>query len=365
MPYSSTNRSTLTCEHCQNQIDGQRTGSGPGLGKRPCHDRLYRYSSFAFGIALVLAIPFARSFAISSRTQHSATLTQIVEQADPALQWGAPAAIPFGTPLDSTELSATAKVPGAFIYSPASGTLLSPGTQKLSVTFTPANDGYKSATASVSLTVTPPGSSSFTLNLAPSQPPLNVIYLSPNKDVTVLLAVSPVGDFHQPVSFTCASPLPGLSCTFTPSVVRPTTTPINMTLTLHQAELPPHGAPPLPQPPRAPNPATGSTATLPVPADSPQNHVLEGRPDARRLPGSSMPVACALLLVVIGIRRRLPSTLRCLLLLVAIAASMPICGATLGCGSGPSSENFEDLVVTANSLIQSRSLIFHIVSHSQ
>jgi hypothetical protein len=52
-------------------------------------------------------------------------------------------------------LNATANTPGTFAYSPASGTVLQPGLQTLSVQFTP-NDitDYKPASASVKLQVT-------------------------------------------------------------------------------------------------------------------------------------------------------------------------------------------------------------------
>ena len=57
------------------------------------------------------------------------------------LKWPTPAPIPYGTPLCSTQLDATANVPGKFLYSPKAGTVLPPGNQTLSVTFTPNNSG--------------------------------------------------------------------------------------------------------------------------------------------------------------------------------------------------------------------------------
>ena len=52
------------------------------------------------------------------------------------ITWNAPAAITYGAALSSTQLNATADVPGAFVYSPAAGTVLKAGTQTLSVVFT-------------------------------------------------------------------------------------------------------------------------------------------------------------------------------------------------------------------------------------
>jgi hypothetical protein len=82
------------------------------------------------------------------------TATLIVLKAVPAITWPQPAPITAGTPLSSTQLDATANVPGTFVYSPASGTVLPVGRNILKVTFTP-NDttDYTTATAEVVLTV--------------------------------------------------------------------------------------------------------------------------------------------------------------------------------------------------------------------
>jgi hypothetical protein len=74
--------------------------------------------------------------------------------ATPTITWTAPAAITYGTALSATQLNATANYAGTFTYSPASGTVLSAGTQTLNATFTPS-DATKvaSATAKNSLMV--------------------------------------------------------------------------------------------------------------------------------------------------------------------------------------------------------------------
>jgi xyloglucan-specific exo-beta-1,4-glucanase len=58
------------------------------------------------------------------------------------------------TPLSSAELNAVANTPGTFVYTPAAGTFLTPGTQTLSVTFTP-NDttNYKVTTVTAQIQV--------------------------------------------------------------------------------------------------------------------------------------------------------------------------------------------------------------------
>jgi len=70
-----------------------------------------------------------------SYTQGTVTVTQ----ATPQITWPAPAAIIYGTPLGSAQLDATASAPGIFSYNPAPSTVLQPGNQTLTVTFTPAD----------------------------------------------------------------------------------------------------------------------------------------------------------------------------------------------------------------------------------
>jgi hypothetical protein len=64
----------------------------------------------------------------------------------------------YATALDSSQLNATANVPGGFVYDPPVGTMLNAGTNKLTAVFTP-NDtvNYTTATGAVSLVVTPAG----------------------------------------------------------------------------------------------------------------------------------------------------------------------------------------------------------------
>src|SRR5439155_814360 len=62
-----------------------------------------------------------------------------VSKATPVINWANPSAIQFGTPLGAAQLNATASVPGAFVYTPAAGAVLSPGSHVLHVEFTPAD----------------------------------------------------------------------------------------------------------------------------------------------------------------------------------------------------------------------------------
>jgi hypothetical protein len=78
------------------------------------------------------------------------------DKGTPTLTWSNPAAISYGTALSGTQLNAGASVPGTFTYSPAAGTVLTPGNQPLSVSFTPTDTAdYTTASQSVTISVTP------------------------------------------------------------------------------------------------------------------------------------------------------------------------------------------------------------------
>jgi N-acetylneuraminic acid mutarotase len=83
-----------------------------------------------------------------------------ITQASPLISWSAPASTVYGTVLGGAQLNATAigvggtALNGSFTYSPAAGTVLSPGSQTLSVSFTPDDRAnYRGATKSVSISV--------------------------------------------------------------------------------------------------------------------------------------------------------------------------------------------------------------------
>jgi hypothetical protein len=80
--------------------------------------------------------------------------TLTVTQATPAIAWPTPSAIPYGRALSATQLDASSKVAGTLVYSPAAGTVLTAGTQTLSVTLTPTDTtDYVTGTVTVTLTV--------------------------------------------------------------------------------------------------------------------------------------------------------------------------------------------------------------------
>ncbi len=87
----------------------------------------------------------------------AATATATVTGTTPTLTWANPADIVYGTLLGATQLDATANVPGTFVYTPASGVLLTVGSkQTLSVVFTPTDAAdYATVNDSVQINVTP------------------------------------------------------------------------------------------------------------------------------------------------------------------------------------------------------------------
>jgi len=90
-------------------------------------------------------------------TTASASVSINVTQVTPIINWSKPADIVYGTALCSTQLDASASVPGTFIYNPPSGTILSAGTQTLDVSLTPTdNVNYTIASANVKINVLAP-----------------------------------------------------------------------------------------------------------------------------------------------------------------------------------------------------------------
>jgi Flp pilus assembly CpaE family ATPase len=90
----------------------------------------------------------------SGYTTAQAAVPFTVEKAKTTITWSAPAPAAYGTPLGTSQLNATASVPGRFVYTPAAATVLATGTHTLSATFTPTDaTNYASAQAEVSLTV--------------------------------------------------------------------------------------------------------------------------------------------------------------------------------------------------------------------
>jgi hypothetical protein len=85
----------------------------------------------------------------------SKTVTLTVTQAAPVITWNNPANITYGTALSTTQLNATASVPGVIVYTPATAIVPAAGIETLSATFTPTDTtNYSTVTKTVALMVT-------------------------------------------------------------------------------------------------------------------------------------------------------------------------------------------------------------------
>ena len=155
-------------------------------------------------------------------TTASATALLTVNKATPIITWPTPAPITYGTALSSTQLDATASVPGTFAYTPAAGTVLSAGTNTLNVVFTPADAvDYTTATASVTLVVNPPPS--FTLTASPS-----TLSVKQGAKASVTISVNAMNGFTGAVSLSVSGLPKGVTATISPD---PATAKSTLTLT--------------------------------------------------------------------------------------------------------------------------------------
>jgi hypothetical protein len=300
-----------------------------------------------FGVFLTFMVATGR--AAATKYQQTTTYVQVVTQAASSLNWTSPAAIPFGTALGSNQLNAIAGVPGAFVYSPSSGALLPAGTQTLSVIFTPDDRGYAIAKLSVPIVVTPPGSSSFTVGTSSPLPDDGIVLL-PDQSSTVGLNIVPLGDFHQPVNLTCRNPPELVSCVFSPAVVRPTTAPVQVALTLKMNQ----------------RSVTVRRGYDPVELAG-QDHFSVGTEPARehsgRSPFTRPRIQGAALLALVAFRRRFAASQRALSRLLAVSVLFSLCIWVLGCGFHFNTNNQTTLTIVASSLTESRSISMplHIV----
>lgn len=72
----------------------------------------------------------------------------------PDVTWADPQPVVYGAALSGEQLKATAAVPGTFVYTPASGSVLNAGTHQLSVSFTPSDTtSYSSVILARSLVI--------------------------------------------------------------------------------------------------------------------------------------------------------------------------------------------------------------------
>ncbi len=300
-----------------------------GIQPKPAGGKLHLSKPSIWSLLLLLLLVVADAGA-----QQSVTFRQVVRQADAGLRWMVTPEVPFGIAVGEPQLTASARVHGAFTYTPAAGTMLEPGRHTIKVTFQPFDSNYHPDEATFAVTVRPPGKSTFRVRIASPLAGRNLIILSRANEVTLQLEISPVGDFHQPVTLACA-PASGITCLFTPSIVRPTSAPEAVAMVVRWAA---------PQ-----EPALGSEAPREL---SQQLSGPRWRPSA--LPGAASAVVLLLLLPAADMRRhRRSNRLGLAWTLALLCAAVPIFGQCLGCGDPSQSES---LTIKATSLVESRLL---------
>ena len=157
----------------------------------------------------------------------ASSVSYTVSKATPVITWANPAPIIYGTPLSSTQLDATANVPGTFVYTPGAGTILPAGMQTLSVAFTPYDSlDYTSAGDQVTLLVTQPsisflpGSINFGTVKLGSVHAITVAVSNPGTASLSITSIKLAGTNEDndlfKISNNCKSPVtPGGNCSFT------------------------------------------------------------------------------------------------------------------------------------------------------
>lgn len=146
------------------------------------------------GGAYTIGVAYAGDDNYSSGS--TATVALTVNQATPSIAWATPAAIAYGTALSSTQLNASSPIAGVFVYSPPAGTVLTEGSQILTVTFTPADStDYASTKGTVQLMVS---QALQAISFAPL--PLSVTY-----GVSPIMLSATGGGSSNPVTFSIVS----------------------------------------------------------------------------------------------------------------------------------------------------------------
>jgi hypothetical protein len=174
-------------------------------------------------------VPSVSGTNLANYTVTSVNGTLTVTKALPVIAWAAPAAITYGTSLSSSQLNATASVPGTFVYDPAAGTVLPLGTATLSVTFTPTDTvNYATATETVQLVVN--AASDFTMTVNPAS-----LTIAAGGSGNAAVTITPVGRFSGAVQLTCSGLPANTTCTFSPSTITSNGVPATTTLTISTA----------------------------------------------------------------------------------------------------------------------------------
>ena len=122
--------------------------------------------------AHTLSVTFTPADSVNySLAQANVSLT-VTEIMPAVITWLSPSSISYGTALGDEQLSASSPVPGSFLYTPSAGDVLPPGEHKLSVIFTPEDQGrYAKAKAAVTFIVEGLPNAASLLRAASQTPP--------------------------------------------------------------------------------------------------------------------------------------------------------------------------------------------------
>jgi hypothetical protein len=225
-----------------------------------------------------------------------------VNKASPTITWATPATITHGTTLSSTQLNATASVPGTFVYNPAVGTTSAAGMDTLSVTFTPTDTAdYNTATGNVTLavgdfTLAPPSGSSTSATVVPGSPG------------TYTLSVGGEGGLAGTVNFTVTGTPSEATCTASPN---PAAVGTNVAVTCSTTA-----------------PSVSGPRSRPLPPAPPLWPVL---PSLWMLAFAMAAMAWAIM------RRKQPGVRQWQFAMIPLAAGLLLCLALAGCHNGGSS----------------------------
>jgi hypothetical protein len=103
-----------------------------------------------------LSVSFTPANSVNYTPAEASVSLTVAEISPASVTWLDPQSIPYGTALSAEQLNASSSIPGSFIYAPAAGEVLPAGTHRLSVIFTPKDEGkHAKGQASVTLIVEP------------------------------------------------------------------------------------------------------------------------------------------------------------------------------------------------------------------
>jgi hypothetical protein len=170
-----------------NTGDGNLCSSGAPLAPNAACDISVEFEPTGAGLNSGSVVLMDNDLNQTNATQSIALSGTGFVKPAPAIKWANPPGITYGTALSAAQLNAADKIAGAFVYSPAAGTVLNAGTQTLTVTFTPTDPGYSPATATVKLVVTKaelmvmphsplPGTTQFSVGYGDDAPYLSDLY---------------------------------------------------------------------------------------------------------------------------------------------------------------------------------------------